>query len=956
MLILDNCNVGIPPSGDTLSAVIDAWTIALQFMESVVSGQPMAVQSGEVLLAMSSWHLYPDLEVLGNNPISVKQKDPLVAPGGIVTIGLENPNVEGQFGVSWSLPLSHLRYYGKSVLSTSSVNYSGSRVPMGHLVTVALGSAIGSWARTSEDVDVFAGILQILKKSLEDQGASVPKWLLLLHTASNAYRETSGDSRSEFERLFEFGRRRAANFLSDKGFAKTGSVPPWLDLSNPVVITEALGEPEAKVRFLRELYERKWAKELGDSSNLEFAIIRYKRFHDAIPTLPGRLRLTRNGSAGLDHSITSHLDHPDCRSSNLQLEDWEYASLAPIYVGANGSPSHRRWIPGHMPERYGPNRYVPISTSAAIRFRDLSQQPDYESITILPETHPRPMNWLHAETQPSETPLRGWDIEGHPNTAINSRSLDSQSRANQQHYPNSCHSQFGLFEGSLTFPWPGRWTTGAKNALSKEVRRIEAVLQEAKSEDPNLLDVVFSTPTSRNSRSFLERSLQRSFDLRQSRIASVAGGTDGVQGQKKATWSCYSPTDPVPESSADCLNSWYVSAPLSKPKEHTVYSAISQFPEHLGEGDVALVLNYELVHKTNHHGDMIPALSPREVLDSLSLLRTAEALNTPKLLKLILEHRLEWMDSLEALWDASELYQGLPGALVELSVSKARICRYDWSRADVSGPPGEKSLAWELACIATFETGYLNIDPATMVNVMGVSTGSSLYMSRALSLDPGSASVSQTGPVLGRCVGNIGKPGLAFLISVDKPDMKDPGYDRWNFVQHTPFEGNLEDNFSQTSLHLSFTGYKQPLFTGVHGLRDTEVYFLQSVVQVYDKGSWIADIDIVRAFASNITNADAGGGTLTRIKRLAGPDCAHSGAGVDNPSTLGTIKSIDCWDELIDEPDGISIARAKGNRLARLALSVVAFQKKKQVIIADTSICWDCVRAVGLRDDAIIIC
>jgi len=74
--------------------VVEAWKVALQFMESVVAGQPMAVRSGEVLLAMSSWHLYPDLEVPGNKPTSIRQKDPLITPGGIVTIGLETPNLE----------------------------------------------------------------------------------------------------------------------------------------------------------------------------------------------------------------------------------------------------------------------------------------------------------------------------------------------------------------------------------------------------------------------------------------------------------------------------------------------------------------------------------------------------------------------------------------------------------------------------------------------------------------------------------------------------------------------------------------------------------------------------------------------------------------------------------------------------------------------------------------------
>ncbi|KAK0719487.1 hypothetical protein B0H67DRAFT_153818 [Lasiosphaeris hirsuta] len=115
-------------------AVTNSWKAALQFTESIVAGQPMAVRSGEVLLTMSSWHLYPDLEVLGNKPTTVRQKDPLIARG----VNRYQWTRKSQYGhpvrnLVGALPLSRLRYYGKAVLATGLVSSSDSRVPIGHI-------------------------------------------------------------------------------------------------------------------------------------------------------------------------------------------------------------------------------------------------------------------------------------------------------------------------------------------------------------------------------------------------------------------------------------------------------------------------------------------------------------------------------------------------------------------------------------------------------------------------------------------------------------------------------------------------------------------------------------------------------------------------------------------------------------------------------------------------------
>ena len=46
------------------ASVMHAWTTALETLDKVIAGASYSVQDGAVLLALSSWHLYPDLVVL----------------------------------------------------------------------------------------------------------------------------------------------------------------------------------------------------------------------------------------------------------------------------------------------------------------------------------------------------------------------------------------------------------------------------------------------------------------------------------------------------------------------------------------------------------------------------------------------------------------------------------------------------------------------------------------------------------------------------------------------------------------------------------------------------------------------------------------------------------------------------------------------------------------------------
>lgn len=67
----------------------------------------------------------------------------------------------------------------------------------------------------------------------------------------------------------------------------------------------------------------------------------------------------------------------------------------------------------------------------------------------------------------------------------------------------------------------------------------------------------------------------------------------------------------------------------------------------------------------------------------------------------------------------------------------------------------------------------------------------------------------------------------------------------WSVINHAPFDGDFIDSFQETSLHLCLTKYNRPIDVGVHGVRDSEIYFLEAFVKVCFKDHWIGDANIL---------------------------------------------------------------------------------------------------------------
>jgi hypothetical protein len=170
---------------------------------------------------------------------------------------------------------------------------------------------------------------------------------------------------------------------------------------------------------------------------------------------------------------------------------------------------------------------------------------------------------------------------------------------------------------------------------------------------------------------------------------------------------------------------------------------------------------------------------------------------------------------------------------------------------------------------------------------------------------------------------------MAMLIPPQVPEIKSVGAGSWNLLTHADFDGSVEDCFSGTSMHLSFSGYNLPLHTGIHGSQDVDAYLLESIIQVRDKGKWVADIDILNVVDSNIGRVDRHPFDLA---------CNHESL---YRSEMG-LTFIDTWDELLEGPESTAIARAHGNWLSRLALTCVAAHKGYDVYILPPSFCWKC--------------
>ncbi|XEV00929.1 hypothetical protein FSHL1_006216 [Fusarium sambucinum] len=310
----------------------------------------------------------------------------------------------------------------------------------------------------------------------------------------------------------------------------------------------------------------------------------------------------------------------------------------------------------------------------------------------------------------------------------------------------------------------------------------------------------------------------------------------------------------------------------------------------------------------------------------------------------------EMVVGMRALEVAHKLYETLPGATVSLRIIEQNLLRAHWLPSSIKTILGlmstnsrmdgyEKIVSTAVedhmkdmtrqdsfACVAMFESGHLNIDPARLTEVIALCYENSIFVAEILLRDP-SVDTSTLG--LAHMVGNVGNAGMVFMVSPIEPRVRPAQHDP-SLIDHLKYDNSVVDMLRGTSLHLSFTTWKMPLDWETTGEIDQEVFLLESVVSVQDKGTWVADIDVLEREREGID-------TLTFTCGCSDP---HFPADAD-------AVSLDTWEELLDPPPCVGIFRAKDNWAARLAAVSILIQQGRQhvaAIVDGDRVCWRCLK------------
>ena len=833
MLIINNVQLPVNLIKDPYQSVIDAWRSAMSAMNRMVSGIPQQVQDGAILLAMSSWHLYPDMEVLANKTTKVDQNDGLLN-GGLVTISAHGASSDKE-GVFWSLPLSRMRFYSPPVVANRHISLGTSRITMDELWIVVLGIIISQWEHACADIDRCCKLITLLSTLVNSPSVTVP-WLRYLSDAVLRYNGASDVDQRHAARLLGLGMRQCNSFLSPPGVIP----PPFFGLSAFSTLTDIVPDTETQIAFMRRIAE----KVCIPSQDL---IIRYNGDMVQMGVIPGL-------------------------ATALPIPSTTYTEGEPV--------SKRR------------RRHDVQGGHFRLVHRVFAVEPgscaDSECSCVI-------KSGLEC----------GCAKFGHACSVSCHPSLESLSRCNRSYVSQE-------LEGVPCQHDSGRSPCNCR--LSLLSRYVSAT--ESRGERCCILEVgeIFKYDN-------------RNFDI--------------------------SISFPIRPGEYDHLIGDEYGSSLFLRRDNENQGIRQQLGASASTSDIEWLLTRKTVNVANL----------RQYLKDLS---------TP--------HKSDQATSLNGLEFATQLYESLDGCTINIETIRQPLWEAEWvsfltspipdifsnhspqknspddcistpiyptesvdPRTDIELPKlayltadlGSNDteifrLSISFACIAMLETGEFNIHPKSLEGVMALSIGDSIYVATALISDP---SASQSQCPLRRVMGNLGRSEMAFLIPPSSPRLENHDLTSWNLVNHLPFDGAFEDNFSATSLHLSFTDFEPPLDVGVRGLRDTLVVIVESLVSVNDRGKHLGDLDILSLFRSqHVVIMD---------------NCSHTIA-ADNDSMVQNLISIDCWAEFLDLPRATGIVRAHGNWQARLAIAAASSQRSKRTLILPQK---PCIRCLSDRDD-----
>ncbi|KAL1792914.1 hypothetical protein ACET3X_009421 [Alternaria dauci] len=203
------------------------------------------------------------------------------------------------------------------------------------------------------------------------------------------------------------------------------------------------------------------------------------------------------------------------------------------------------------------------------------------------------------------------------------------------------------------------------------------------------------------------------------------------------------------------------------------------------------------------------------------------------------------------------------------------------------------------SCIALFDSGVVDLSPEDFAHTFAVCSEDTIYVPAVVLSDP---YVQIPDYEMRSITGNIGRQGISLLVPPVEPRVRELS-NNYSLVPHETYDFKREDNFRETSLHLSFTDWTFPLATEVSRMIDHDAHVVEAVISVHDRGVWVGDIDILEVDFRDMLRFEP----MPPCQGDHAQDCDFD------------YTSIDSWEELLDEPGSVGVFRAHGNWAARLA-------------------------------------
>lgn len=817
MLIVKNIQLPFFGGSSTYSQIIESWQHAMICLERLIKGEPQEISNRAILLAYSAWHLYPDLIILGNPISKVIFNDRCVNSNGVGTLSRQPRSNTTKQGTTWSLALSHLRYYGDPVIARSDLDFS--RVTIQQLHVIALGSIYNHWRISRQDTasvsQWFMCLWDCLRRNLSSSNESrTLRGLGWFQYLAEAARKTDSSDHSVKEdalQLLAYGSRRAKRFLG----TTQGQLVPFFGLGNSCILAglSAIDETERGLTYLRKLAERN-----GLCSSDAFIGTSSKNL------LPGKVAYIQEFFTAVPHTRASKKRNSEGKQLNQM--------------------THGRWVCLHRDAR---------STTAE---EDASLELQVQD--RLRQTHTRGEHGTRILESPAEVAKGDWswptppllfDFEKH------AQFVSSDKAATEKY---CCPS--------LNEPGMPCWCFDCDTpAPSPRTRRT----------------VFWSLSHIGKFQLYIRNTAQYRRD-------------NGIPDLDPSASSEICTSSIIPDVLTEYLQ-YAIDPCMEKPDNHE---------QHWG--------NFE---QRNEYIEEIAKADPS---------------------------CKERLSNLKALALATETYLNLEGAMVSLKVVDSPLDKSLWLEKHtcldghnrVYQGPCKFALSLPrlntLSCIVHFESGTLHLEPEVFEETLAIASGNSLFVIAPLLSDPVDTAAKHC---VRRITGNIGRPGISFLIAPIDPKIRPLG-DQYNLVSHALYDGKRENNFMSTSLHISFTDWTLPVEAkGTRtGLIDQDAYFVESIVSVLDSGKWVADLDIL------CIDFDV----LTRLEPT--PRCSGHQTG----DSEYDYTSIDNWEELLDGPREVGFFRAHGNWAARLAAVSILCQKDQSQsigVLGPGNFCLQCLAA-----------